>query len=66
MERAVPSAAAGLLEEVHHFEYTPSGTLVSESSTTISVGEGLTIRTDGWGNAVVRDNETIQALYSYP
>ena len=52
--------------EVRHFEYTPSGEFVSEGSTTHSVNEGLTIRTDGWGNAVVRDASTVMALYSYP
>jgi hypothetical protein len=51
---------------VNHFEYTPEGDLVSVDSTTHSVNEGLTIRTDGWGNAVVRDASTVLAKYSYP
>lgn len=51
---------------INHFEYTPDGDLVSTDSTTHSVTEGLTIRTDGWGNAVVRDASTLLAKYSYP
>jgi len=51
---------------VRHFEYTPTGAFVSEGSTTHSLNEGLTIRTDGWGNATVRDASTVMALYSYP
>jgi hypothetical protein len=51
---------------VTHFEYTPNGDLVSEDNTTHSLPEGLTIRTDGWGNAVVRDASTVMALYDYP
>ena len=51
---------------VDHFEYTPEGVFVSESSTDYSVAKGLTIRTDGQGNAVVRDRTNIVALYDYP
>jgi hypothetical protein len=57
---------AGTGLEVMHFEYTPEGDLVSADSTSHSVDEGLTIRTDGWGNATVRDDSSVTALYSYP
>ena len=62
----VYSYAFSVGTEVMHFEYTPDGALVSEDSTSHSINEGLTIRTDGWGNAVVHDGSTVQALYSYP
>jgi len=51
---------------VKHFIYSPNGQLLKENSTTVSVAEGLTIRTNGAGSAVVRDNIRIVGLPSYP
>ena len=51
---------------VHHFEYTPTGQVVSVASTTINVDEGLTIRADLSGAAYVSDHKDIHVLTGYP
>ena len=49
-----------------HFEYTATGTLISEDSTNYNLDEGLTIRVDQKGFAYLRDNQGIHILKGYP
>ncbi len=51
---------------VQHFEYTPSGSLVSQDATTYSCDEGLTIRLDELNVAYLRDESTLYMVPGYP
>ena len=57
---------AGGGQTVEHWEYTPGGGHVRTGSTDISVGEGLTIRLDGAGDAYVHDERGVYGLGYYP
>jgi hypothetical protein len=53
-------------EVVNHYEYTPAGALVSTSDTTTFVSQGLSIRTDDSGTALLREGNTLEVRLDYP
>jgi hypothetical protein len=57
---------AGSNLSVQHFCYSPTGLLLASGATTHSVAEGMTIRTDGHANAILRDNAGLHWLSGYP
>jgi hypothetical protein len=57
---------AGTNLSVRHWEYTPSGVLVEQGRTSLSLPEGLTVRMDGEGNAYVRDGDGLYDLGYWP
>ncbi len=57
---------AGSGRKIRYYELAPDASVVSQSATTQSVPEGLTLRVDGMGNAYVRGPGGLYDLGQFP